>query len=387
MHIALTLASLGAGGAERVITLLARHWIAAGHRVTIICFDQPDDLVFHPLDPAVDVVRLGLPPVRNGRQHLVARLVVRRVAAMRAALKAAAPDLVISFLFKVNIITLLAGRGLDVPIAVSERNHPSMQPASPFWSRMRRITYPSAKLLILQTEASRQALPPALRARGHVIPNPILRYERRPEPPGAKILAAVGRLDTQKGFDMLLEAWAMVQDRHPDWSLSIWGIGPNQPALSEQIDRLGLAGRASLRGLSANSADWIAAASAFVLSSRYEGFGNALAEAMAAGLPVVAFDCEFGPGEMITHGQDGLLVPPGDVPALAESISSLLANRDLRDRLGPAASRSATRYAADAVLQHWDAVLPLMVPTSYASGNKEVSLPTRGSVNDRTLGP
>ncbi len=358
MRIAFVLAGLGAGGAERVVSRVARHWVEQGHSVDIIAFDADDDPVFHDFDARVRLHRLGQAAKVAGvagRSGPVRML--RRVARLRAALKAVQPDAVFSFLFKINIITLIAGRGLGLRIAVAERNHPRLQPAHPAWGLLRRLTYPGAAKLLLQTEASRAALPAALRAKGVVIANPIVAHPRRPEPDGQRQIAAVGRLDAQKGFDLLIDAFAQIAARHPDWTLTIWGEGPLRPTLQAEVARRGLAGRVLLPGLSRSPSAWIETASAFVLSSRYEGFANALAEAMAAGLPCVAFNCEYGVDLMVRNGVDGLLVADGNVNELAQAMDRLLSDGCLRAHLGDVAREGAVRFSERRILKDWDHAL------------------------------
>lgn len=360
MRIAFILSGLSAGGAERVVSLVASHWATRGHDVVIITFDHPDHPIYHPLAAAVRVRRLG---IRSGAMpgSGASRAILHRVRSLRAALKAERPDAIISFLFKINVLALLAARGLGTPVAVAERNHPAKQRHNPLWSLLRRLTYRRADLLLLQTEASRAALPAELRGRGLVIHNPISTYPRSPEPVGEKVLAAVGRLDPQKGFDLLLDAFAGIAARHPEWRLTIWGEGPERSALEARVTALGIEELVRLPGVSRSSREWIAGASAFVLSSRFEGFPNALGEAMAAGLPVAACDCEFGVGLLVTPGVDGLLVAADDAPALAAILDQLLDDRGLRARLGEAARLGARRFHAEKILRRWDAMLYRLV--------------------------
>ena len=349
-------ASLGAGGAERVLALLAGHWTSRGHAVTVIAFDGEHDPIFHDFGPLVRLRRLDIPATAAGGAAAMART-GRRLRAARAALRAEAPDVVISFLFKINVIALLAGLGLGIPIIVSERNHPGRQQSHRLWRLLRARLYPRAAAVVLQTEASRRTLPAALAGTGIVIANPVVAWPRSPEPTNPKILAAVGRLDDQKGFDLLITAFAGIAAAHPQWTLVIWGDGPRRADLLARIDRLGLGRRVRLPGVSASPGAWISAASDFALSSRFEGFGNALAEAMAAGLPVVAFACEFGVAEIATDGVDSLLVPPEDVPALAAALDRLLGDAALRTRLGAAAAIAARRFAAAEIFAQWDALI------------------------------
>ncbi len=352
----MVLAGLGAGGAERVIALLTAHWVKQGHDVTVVAFDRESDPVFHDFDPRVRLVRLGLPPDSKSFGGALLRA-TRRVLRLRQALQRLQPDMVIGFLLKTNIVTLLACRGLGVRVMVSERNHPVRGTGNTIWRRLRDWLYPMADAIVLQTEASLAMYPAEIVARSTVIPNPITAYARRPEPIEGQTLVAVGRLDPQKGFDMLLEAFAMVAGRHPDWRLVIWGEGPIRRELEDHRDRLGLGDRVDMPGTTQVPGGWVESASAFVLSSRFEGFGNAIAEALAAGLPIVAFSCEFGIEAMLRGGQDGLLVPPENVPELAGAIDLLLSNKALRDEYSVKSRQSAVRFEPETVFSQWDRLL------------------------------
>lgn len=170
----------------------------------------------------------------------------------------------------------------------------------------------------------------------------------------SKLLVAAGRLRPEKGFDLLLEAFATVAAGHPDWHLWIFGNGPERDHLAAQVRHLGLTGRAHLKGVTRHLDRQLAAASGFVLSSRHEGQPMVLLEAMAAGLPVVAFDCAAGPAEVVVHGRNGLLVPAADVPALATAVADLIKDPDRRRAMGAAAREDARRYSVPAVRRQWE---------------------------------
>lgn len=317
-RICLVIADFGAGGAERVMATMANHWAEHGRDVTVITFGDPAVKPYYPLDDRVDFRPLGLPsrplpPLRAMAYSF------RRLIALRRALKRIAPDVAISFLTKVNVLTVLAARGLGLPVIVSERNNPARQSFRSSWSRLRDWLYCQAFSVVCQTEAVRKTLAPDVSDRGRVIPNPIAEAAAV-TPPERPTIAG----------------------DHPDWSLVIWGEGGERERLIARRAELGLADRVRLPGLTERPHQWQRETTVFVLSSRFEGFPNVLGEAMAAGLPAVAFDCLWGPAEMITDGVDGLLVPAENVDGLTAALDRLLRDApSLARRQGGASAASA----------------------------------------------
>lgn len=165
---------------------------------------------------------------------------------------------------------------------------------------------------------------------------------------------AVGVLGIQKGFDYLIDAWLLVHKKHPDWSLDIFGQGPDFDTLNSQIVRNGLNDVVFLRGTSEKIQQEYETHSLFVLSSRYEGFGLVLVEASACGLPLVSYDCPQGPNEIIIEGENGYLVSPvGDIQKLAEKIMSLIEDSDNRKEMGVNALRLSKRFTTDVIKEEW----------------------------------
>jgi glycosyltransferase involved in cell wall biosynthesis len=354
-HIAIVISGLGAGGAEIVVSQVARHWIAQGHRVSILAFDTPEDPIFHPMPEGAEIHRLGLIPAqrRFGAYVSISRKLIR----LRRVIALDRPDVVVSFLTKNNLLAMVATSGKSIPVICSERNNPERQHAHPFWNAALRLGYRKAALIVCQTKAVRRCFHPAVRPKIRVIPNPIRSSDSPRKTSDPPRIVAVGRLTHQKGFDILLAAFALLHQKFPQWQLDIWGEGADRPALEELIRTHGLERRAALRGMSPRPGSWVEAADIFVLSSRYEGFGNVLGEAMAAGLPVVSTFCDFGPDEIVTHGYDGLLVATENPPALAQGMARLMDDVQLRERLGRAAAIAARRFAPENILPLWDDAL------------------------------
>jgi glycosyltransferase involved in cell wall biosynthesis len=212
----------------------------------------------------------------------------------------------------------------------------------------------------MQTERARDELPETLQHRATVIPNPCspIGTPRTEPPKGAGVhLVAVGRLDHQKGFDLLLQAFAKIRHRHSGLRLTIFGEGSERASLEALSARLGIDDAVSLPGLTARPGAWIEAGDIMVLSSRYEGFPNVVAEATVSGLPVVSFDCPYGPRELIADGENGLLVPEGNVDALAEAISRLANDPELRRKMRAGALLNRARLSETAVMRLWDRVI------------------------------
>jgi glycosyltransferase involved in cell wall biosynthesis len=173
----------------------------------------------------------------------------------------------------------------------------------------------------------------------------------------SRVVVAAGRLTGQKGFDLLIRAWALVAPERPDWALRIFGDGHQREELEALIEELGLSDSVSLRGPTTAIGEEFAQASLFALSSRFEGFGMVLVEAMSKGLPVVSFDCPRGPAEIIDDGVDGVLVPNGDIEALAAAIVSLTGDPERMRSLAAAGLSKSRQYEIGPIGERWDALL------------------------------
>ncbi|MFI0895613.1 glycosyltransferase family 4 protein [Streptomyces sp. NPDC020983] len=188
------------------------------------------------------------------------------------------------------------------------------------------------------------------------IPNSVPDTGIPPADGTAKVIAAAGRLARGKRYDLLIDAFRDVAAKHPDWTLRIYGVGPEKNAIQKLIDDSGLHGRAVLMGVVSPIEGEFAKASIVASASDAESFGMTLVEAMRCGVPVVSTDCPLGPAEIITDGVDGRLVPKGDRDALAAALLELVADEPARRRMGQAALASAHRYDPERVVAAYEAL-------------------------------
>jgi Glycosyltransferase len=360
-RIVFVLQGLGAGGSEHIVSQLCNHFAGQGWHVTLLAFEDRGSTPYYSMDPSVDVVALGLKSRRMGPIKAL-RQTRARFEILRSAFKAIEPDLVVSFLTRTNVLSVLAAGRRGPPVLVSERNNPALQRVGLVWEALRRYTYARAGALVTMTQGAMDYFPRSARRHARVIPNPstLPPAARRTRADG-RTIGAVGRLVPQKGFDRLIDAFARVSSLLPEWRLVIWGEGPERARLEAQRDRLGLTDRIDLPGVTGEAGAWVGETDVFVLSSRFEGWGLVLSEAMAAGLPVISTDCQWGPGEMIQPERNGLLVPNGDVAALGKAVVRLCSDADLRSRLGQAARERMTAFEPKRVLGQWDELIRAMV--------------------------
>lgn len=330
--------------------------------MTVISFSNASSDYFN-LDAAVARHELDLERP-SARMQQAIKNNIRRIRALRTVLCEIAPDVVVSFMDQVNVLTLLASFNLGLPVVVSERIDPRAMPIKRVWSALRKLMYRQAKAVVVQTEglrawANRFTSP----GRVWVIPNTVdWRFTGNSAVGGKtrqykKEIVAMGWLTEQKGFDLLLGAFAQVSECKDNWMLLIIGDGPERPTLIELARELGIEKQVKFVGIVSTPWKLIKNASLFVLSSRYEGFPNVLIEAMACGVPVISFDCPSGPSEIIEDGVNGVLVPPGEVGKLASAMERLMINGTERYRLASKGKHDAKQYTMDKVMPGWEELL------------------------------
>lgn len=361
MRLALVISSLSAGGAEKVVSTMANVWNREGHEINLVTLDDSEP--FCQLDAGIQRWPLG--SLSNSRSIFEGALrALQRIWKLRKTISRLSPDLVLSFIDKTNILTLFATISLGIPVIVSERTDPRHHDIGLIWKSLHRLTYQWADAIVTNnTQVADWISGWAKRCKVLAIPNPVISHESRDDPslsdsemPPRPAMVAIGRLAREKGFDLLLSAFAKSVNKQPGWSLLILGNGPDRESLFAQAEKLGVSDRLYMPGLVSDPIPILRQCDLFILSSRFEGLPNALLEAMGSGLPVISFDCPSGPREIIRHGVDGLLVPKEDVDALSVAMDRLMFNAAERARLSERAVEVIERFSVQKVNGMWHAL-------------------------------
>jgi glycosyltransferase involved in cell wall biosynthesis len=264
---------------------------------------------------------------------------------------------------------LIAAAAAPSAIVVAQE-HMHLRAHRPALAADVRRRYPALDALAVLSDGDRAdyaALLAGAPTRVERIPNAVPPLGGGVADPAARVIVAAGRLTRQKGFDLLIDAYARLAPDHPGWEVRIYGGGKEREALERRIAAAGMTGRIRLMGSTRKLGEAFAAAGVFALSSRFEGFGMVIVEAMGCGLPVVSFDCARGPADIITPGVDGVLVPPEDVPAFAEALGALMDDPERRRAYGRAALETARAYDPAEIGARWDTLLAGLVRDASAA--------------------
>ena len=367
-RILLAILSLSAGGAERVVSEMANWWAPRGHEVAVLTL-WGSEHDHYALDPKIHRISLDFwRKSRTPRQYIADR--VRLLFRIRKTIQAFSPDVVISFIDLINIIMIATLAGTKTPLIVSERIDPRYHAISGLRSFARRMSYPFSSALVVQTDSVvgwAEKIVPASKI--EVIPNcvrkmPGKRGSSASKEPDGPFILAVGRLDRQKGYDVLIQAFAQAKKIHVQWNLVILGEGPERSNLWRLAEDLGIHDAVAMPGIVKEPAEWMHKADLFVLPSRYEGFPNALLEAMASGCAVIAADCPSGPAEIIHNGVNGLLVPRENVTALSAAMDRLMQDDRIRQRLSGQALKVKETFSQGEIMNRWDALIQKVLDRS-----------------------
>lgn len=349
-----------AGGVERMAIALLNALYERGHDARLLTWDVDGAEAYYPVNPGVHWHRLNM-----GDASVKANWKLRldRQLRMRALIERERPDVIVAFQQGPFIAIRLAALGLGIPVVAAERNAPQRFDHIRI-GRHRALlfqTFRLASTITVQLESYRDEYPPYLRDRIEVIPNPVKAVDGSAAPEGLagqeKALLCVARLCYQKNQDALIEAFAKIADGFPDWRLRLVGDGDRR----EQFERLardrGIAERVDFAGDVTDVSAEYSSAHLFCMPSLWEGFPNAVAEAMAHGLPVVGFANCAGINELIRPGENGLLADGAfDADDLAETLGLLMADAPLRREMGEKAKKISHTYRPEHVFPMWESL-------------------------------
>ena len=356
----LTPALYMAGGVERVLTLKANYFAEHfGYDITIILTEGKDKPFFYPLSPKIKVINLDINFEELWTCSFLKKIFVylkkqrRYKRLVKAELMRIHPDFTISLLRReINFLNDIKDGSKKIgELHVNRANYRNFEAGdsnliknlfAKFWMHSLVTKLKKLDRFIVLTNEDRLAWSELTNV--SVIPDPLSFVPNQLSTLTEKRVIAVGRYVYQKGFDLLLQSWSKVEKEYPDWQLVIFGDGDRAP-YEQLMKQLGIdASRCHLNGPTSNIQHEYANSSLFVFSSRFEGFGMVLVEAMSCGLPVISFACPCGPKDIVSDGEDGLLVKNGDVDALANVMSRLISDEQLRNTMSQAAQRNVKRF-------------------------------------------
>lgn len=344
MRIGFLIYSLHGGGAERVVATLANFLAVQGHDIYIILFDD-SDRAFQ-ISELVNIIGVSKIQKMNKLYRIY-----KRCSFIRSEIKKNKIEVLYAFMDGAVPYAVLSTVGISTKVIGAERTNPKILSIA-----LRGIIYSFSAFCsgyVFQTEGAKKCYPAVTRRKAAVIGNPLHNDVVKWSQSASYDFCSVGRLHPAKDFLTLLKAGKLVLEEIPDFTLSIYGDGPLRSKMERFIEENGLKEHVFLKGFVKDVSRQIAQYGAFVFSSRAEGMPNALLEAMAAGMPCISSDCEFGPGELIDSGNNGYLVPVGDVEKLANAIVRFCQEPELRIRMGAAAGKIAKEYSAEKICSQY----------------------------------
>ena len=358
-----------AGGVERVLTLKANYFAEHfGYDITIILTEGKDKPLFYSLSNKIKVINLNI-----GFEELWTCSFVKKVfvylkkqrqfkKALTKELMCIRPDITISLLRReINFINDIKDGSRKIgELHVNRANYRNFEANdsnfiktlfAKFWMHSLVAKLKKLNRFVVLTEEDKDAWPELKNI--SFIPDPLSFLPTKYSELMERRVIAVGRYVYQKGFDLLLQAWSKIEKLYPDWQLVIFGDGDRTP-YEKQMKTFGVdAKRCHLNGPTPNIQQEYVNSSIFVFSSRFEGFGMVLVEAMACGLPVVSFDCPCGPKDIVRDGEDGLLVENGNIDLLASSLSRLMNDETLRQSMSKAGLKNVQRFNIEQIAEQW----------------------------------
>lgn len=346
-RITFVIGGMTRGGAERVISILANQYVADGWQVDVVMLLL--NKVEYKLNKNIRLIDM----TNKSKSRILG--VPQWVISFRKYVKENNPDILVSFVARINIVVLMATLGLKKKIIISERNDPAMDGRSKGIDILTKILYKKATKIVFQTKRVCEYFSKSLQDHSVIIPNPISVKQIVRNVHVNKIVS-VGRLAVQKNQKMLIDAFTGVQEKYPDYQLWIYGEGDLREELEAYINSSCLEEKVFLPGNVSDIHAQISDAEMFVLSSNYEGLSNALLEAMMMGLPCISTDCA-GSDEYIENGYNGLLVSVGNRDELYNAMLKFIDDRNLREEIALHGKESVQKCDSSSVVKQWQSVI------------------------------
>jgi GalNAc-alpha-(1->4)-GalNAc-alpha-(1->3)-diNAcBac-PP-undecaprenol alpha-1,4-N-acetyl-D-galactosaminyltransferase len=354
--IGFVIGTLSSGGAERVISTLS-NTLVNRFDITIITFTK--SIPFYTLDSRIKVV--SCQEKTNKPKSIIDSLKLNYtlVKSISNIAKQEKIDILIGFITSANILTVLASKINHIPSIISERNNPLVEDVPKLWEILRRFTYPKANTLVLQTKGIKKLYEKKIRPHKiTILPNPIaseLSKLRHNNAKTEKIILSVGRLDKNKCHDELITAFKTINPI--GWKVQIIGDGNKKQELATLIEKYNLLDKIEIISKVKNIDKYYNEASIFVFTSKTEGFPNALLEAMHFGLPCISTDCDFGPSDLISDGENGFLIPVNDQEKLTNKLTRLINDENLQIKFSKNAKHTTEDYMSEKVVAQWEALI------------------------------
>lgn len=350
--IVFLMGGMGRGGAERVVSILSKHYCDMGHSVDI-CMLLNNENDGYIIDNRVNIIDMSHSNISNTVIKWI-----RRLKAVRKYIQQCQPNIIIPFLAKTNVILILSLIGINKKvyrIIASERIDPYNVKYPWILRRIVNYSYGKADLVVFQTKRAQSYYSSKIQKKSVIIGNPIninIKKSDKPE----KVIVNAGRLEEQKNQKLLIDAFAEVSFKYPQYTLKIFGDGSLRADLQQLIRQHGMQERIVLMGSKKDYLEQLSKAEIFVLSSNYEGLSNALLEAMALGIPCISTNCA-GSDEVIKNEVNGILVPKGNQELLARALEKLISNKKLRKKLSEEGQKVNEYFGINNIINKWDSVL------------------------------
>lgn len=355
--IIFVLGGLSGGGAERVASHLINHWHETGREIILVIRRGPEE-DFYPIPAGLKRYTLGGEGVSANKVVALFKN-VPFVWRLRQAIKKEKAPIVISFLTKANIHTILACSGLRKKIIISERNDTTREQHPWPWPKLRNMLYKFADVVTANSKIALEGMKSYVpEDKLALVPNPVFIPNQKAKPDQSQILLNVGRLVPQKNQQLAIKAFSRIENEiSKGWVFEIFGEGEEEDNLRKKAEELKVKERILLRGKVKEIEKYYLKSGIFILSSLYEGTPNALLEAMAFGVPPIVSDACPGALEFIRHGENGLIFSSGNEIDLSEKMKILMEDPEKRVEIGKNARETVNQFSLENVIPAWNRLI------------------------------